>query len=161
MECSNCGSVSARYHTRTVDGTQKQVCLCDACYQKLYSRSEASDIFSHLFGGSKAEAKDLAKCPSCGMTREGFKRRSLVGCSGCYTAFRNTVYNVLRHCQADVLHVGKAPNATSEEKYDLLRDQEAFRSQIDSALAAGDHQLAEELKRRLREVRMKLAETED
>ena len=161
MECSNCGSSSARYRTRMVDGTEKSVCLCDACYQKLYSSSDAPEIFSHLFGGNKAEAKDKKVCPSCGMTREAFKRSSLLGCSGCYTAFRNTVYNSLRYCQASSVHVGKTPSGASEEKYDLVRDQTLIRAQIDVALKAGNYLLAEELKLRLRAVREKLAKTEE
>ena len=161
MECSICGSFSAKLHTRTVDGTKKEMCLCQACYQKLYSKSDAPDIFSRLYGGNNAEAKDLEVCPSCGVTREAFKRSSLLGCSGCYSAFRNTIYNSVRYCQRGRLHVGKAPSGSAEQKYDLVRDQEAFRSQINAARRAGNYQLADELELRLREVRAKLARTEE
>ena len=152
MECSNCGSLSAQLHTRISDGTPKTVCLCQACYEKLYSRSDAADLFAHLFGSREGKTKKKKVCPSCGMTLESFQKSGLLGCAGCYAAFRDEIISSVRYCQRSDRHCGKTPNGTSELKYDLVREQEAYRSQLSAALREGDAGLARELTRRLEEV---------
>ena len=89
MECSNCGSPSAKLHKRLVDGAEIQMCLCSACYEKLYSKSDVSERFARLFGDSGKKAKIKKVCHSCGITLEEFRNTGLLGCTGCYTAFRN------------------------------------------------------------------------
>ena len=156
MECSNCGSLSAQVHTRNIDGEKKQVCLCEKCYQKLYPKSDASELFAHLFGSGNVKTKKSKVCPSCGMTLVAFQKTGLLGCAGCYSAFRNEIYNSVRYCQWDYMHRGKEPNAVTEEKYDLVRElvreQESVKSQIDRAFQEGDYKLASQLKRRLQSI---------
>lgn len=160
MECSNCGSPSARIYERIVGGAKKKACLCENCYEKLYSKSDVSDLFPQIFGGGKAKTKRRAVCPSCGMTREQFQTTRLLGCAGCYSAFRDEIYDVVRHCQWDYLHKGKEPNVVTEDRYDLVRDlvreQEYIKGELDRAEDDGDDELAEQLQRRLKAVREKL-----
>ena len=161
MECSNCGSLSAQLHTRMIDGTQKKVCLCQACFEKIYSKSDASELFAHLFGSGSAKTKKSKLCPSCGMTIEEFRKSGLVGCSGCYSAFRKEIMNSVRYCQWDSLHRGKVPAGASEEKYDLVREQEFVKSQMDAALMAGNYKLADQLHRRLQVIHAQLVPAEE
>lgn len=160
MDCSNCGGPSAQLYTRVIDGTEKQVCLCGACYKKLYSKSDASEMFAHLFGGGK-KPKEKKVCPSCGSTLDGFRKTGLLGCADCYTAFRSEIYNSVRYCQWDAIHRGKEPNGATEEKYDLVREQEYIKAQINLALQEGDYRLVSELKRRLQDVHEKLVMAEE
>lgn len=158
MECSNCGSPSAQIRIRVSEDGEKKVCLCDKCFEKLYPKSDALELFSHLFGSGVAQTKKRKACPSCGMTLESFRKTGLLGCTGCYTAFRSEINQSLRYCQWDSLHRGKKPSDFSEEIYDLVREQEYIRSQIDKAFTAGDYRRAEELTRRLQEIHAKLSE---
>ena len=160
MECSICGSLSAQLHTRTVDGTENQVCLCDACYKKLYSKSDGSELFAHLFGSRGAQTKKRKVCSSCGMTLDAFQKSGLLGCAECYTAFRDEINKSIRYCQRSNLHCGKKPIGTSELKYELVREQESFRSQLSVARREGDSVLAEELSRRLEELQGMIARAE-
>ncbi|MDE6410973.1 MAG: hypothetical protein K2L02_00355 [Clostridia bacterium] len=160
MECSNCGSPSAQIHTRVVGGDEIQVCLCSECYEKLYAKSDASELFAHLFGSGGEKTKKKKVCPSCGMKLEEFRRSGLLGCTGCYTAFRSEIDHSVRYCQWDAIHRGKEPNGATEEKYELVRElvreQESVKAQIDLAFQAEDYKLVSELKRRLQTIREKL-----
>ena len=160
MECSNCGSPSAKIHTRVVGGVEKKVCLCLACYDKLYSKADVSEGFARYFGKAGDSAKKSKSCPSCGMTIDKFRNSGLLGCAGCYSAFRSEIYDSLRYCQWDFEHHGKVPVGTAEEKYDmvrqLVREQEFVKEQFDKALRKGDVQRMDEFKRRLQEIRDKL-----
>ena len=160
MECSICGSISAQLHTRTLDGRESTVCLCDACYKKLYSKLDDSELFAQLFGGRGAETKKRKVCSSCGMTLESFQKSGLLGCAQCYTAFRDEINHSIRYCQRSSLHCGKRPIGTSELKYELVREQESFRSQLSVARQAGDTALARQLSRRLEELQRMIARAE-
>lgn len=162
MECSNCGSLSARLHTRMIGVEERQVCLCDRCYQKLYPKSDASELFAHLFGNGGAKTKKSKVCSSCGMSLETFRKTGLLGCAGCYSAFRSEIYNSVRYCQWDSVHRGKEPNVVPEEKYDMVRDlvreQESIKSEIDRAFQAGDYKLASALQSRLQAIHDRLVQ---
>ena len=160
MECSNCGSLSAQLHTLTTGGTQKTVCLCKACYEKLYARSDASELFAHLFGSRGTPTKKKKVCSSCGMTLDVFQKSGLLGCAGCYSAFREDIANSVRYCQRSDLHCGKRPVGSSELKYDLVREQEVFRSQLSAARREGDALLERELTRRLEELQQQILRAE-
>ena len=152
MECSNCSSSSAKLHTRIVGGIEKTVCLCDACYKKLYLSASASEPYTGAAGGKRTESKKRAVCTSCGMTIDTFLKGGLLGCAQCYSAFRDEITVSIKYCQRNGLHRGKKPDGSSELKYDLVREQESFRSQMDDALLAGDRALAQELFYRLKEI---------
>ena len=161
MECSNCGSPSAELHTRVIGGTERTVCLCQACFEKLYSKSDASELFAHMFSKGIAKSKQSKVCPSCGMTLDAFRRSGLLGCSGCYTAFRKEILESVRYCQRDSVHHGKIPSGASEEKYDLVREQEFVKSQMDAALVQGNYKLADQFSRRLTAIHAQLVHKEE
>lgn len=160
MDCSNCGSPSALVYKIKKDGAEKEVCLCADCYERLYPKKDTSELFAHVFGKSNSQPKKASNCPSCGMTLESFQRSGLLGCAGCYSAFRREIMNAVRYCQWGGLHLGKTPSGDSAEKYDLVREYEAVKSQMDAALLSGNYRLAEEVKRRLQAVYEKLTRTE-
>ena len=95
-------------------------------------------------------------CPSCGMTKDTFIKGGLLGCVHCYVAFREEIEISIKYCQRNGLHCGKKPSGSSELKYDLVREQESFRSQMNDALLSGDRASAQELFYRLREIRAQI-----
>ena len=160
MECSICGSPSAQLRTHSADGTKNQVCLCDACYKKLYTKSDGSELFAHLFGSRGAKAEKRKVCSSCGMTLESFQKSGLLGCAQCYTAFRDEINHSIRYCQRSNQHCGRKPIVSSDLKYELVREQESFRSQLNVARREGDFALEEELSRRLEELQKMIVRAE-
>ena len=90
------------------------------------------------------------------MTLDRYLKSGLLGCTGCYSTFRNEIADAVRYCQRSGVHCGKMPNGASELKYDLVREQEAFRSQLNIARREGDVQQARELSRRLQEIQEKI-----
>ncbi len=160
MDCSNCGSPSAQFYTRESNGKENRVCLCEACYNKLYTDSDTSEVFARLFGNAETKTKKSKTCSSCGMTLASFRKTGLAGCAGCYAAFRSEIYDSVRYCQWDTQHRGKSPSGGAEEKYDLVREQELVKSQIDAAMSGKNFRLAEQLKRRLKEIHGKIGLTE-
>ena len=159
MECSNCGSSFAQAYKRVVNGVEKEVYLCEKCYQKIYTKSDAPEFFAHIFGDRASEPeqpKNVKVCPSCGMTYARFKNTGLLGCANCYTVFCSEIRNSVRYCQWDVKHSGKEPIGFAEEKYDMVRElariQEQFKLQLDLAKREGDREREEKYRRRLQEI---------
>ena len=159
MECSGCGSPTAKLHTRMLGGIEKQVCLCDTCYEKMYAMAGTSQM-PQLFSRSRSSQKKSVVCSSCGMTLSTFLKSGLLGCAGCYSAFRGEVDASIKYCQRNSLHRGKRPVASSELKYDLVREQEAFRSQLDAAVMSGNRALAQELMQHLKQIQKRISREE-
>lgn len=148
MKCSICASASAQLHTVTIDGKQCEVCLCDACYQKQYSKAD---------GAPQAVNK---VCPTCALTLEAFQKSGLVGCAGCYTAFRDEINLSVSYCQRGNRHCGKSPLGAPQIKYDLLREQESLISRLNFARQEGNQRLNQELSRRLVDLQKLIARAE-
>lgn len=168
MDCSNCGSPTASVYTREINGREQKVCLCKECYKRLYPKSDASEVFARLFGNdnkASGNSKKSKVCPSCGATLDDFRKTGLVGCVDCYTAFRTEIMNSLRYCQWGTQHTGKVLNATTEERYDLVRDlareQASLKKQLSKAYSKEEYGLVEELKERLQSINAILSHSEE
>ena len=151
MLCTNCGKEPAQQYTRTVDGKVVTVELCPSCYNKLYPEKESNFFLSVL---NSMDCADSVR-PVCGMTFGEFRRTGLLGCAGCYEAFRTPLAKTVRSVQGSVLHRGKRPaRADAEERYDRLRAyvtrRETLREEMEEAMRTHDYERAQRLQRALK-----------
>lgn len=151
MLCTNCGRRPAQQYKRIVDGKEVIVELCPACYQKLYPEKESNFFLSVL---SSVDGVDAA-CPVCGTTFGEFRRTGLLGCAGCYEAFRVPLSKTVRSVQGSTQHRGKRPTqADAEERYDRLRAyiarREALREEMERAMRRHDYERAQQLQQALK-----------
>ena len=149
MLCENCGKHPAQTFRRKIDGREVVIELCPACYRALYPEKGAA--FSSLMGGGGG---GNSACPVCGTTIEEFSRTGLVGCAGCYEAFRTQLLSSLRGIQRDLYHTGKRPETQAEENYDRVRAYasrgEQLRKQLEEAVRRRDFVTAGRLQSELR-----------
>ena len=158
MTCVNCGNNSAQLYERMVGGKESTLCLCPACYRKLYPEGDAIDLFTQFLGNTGGRRSKA--CPSCGTTLGDFRKTGLVGCAECYDAFRDDFLPSIRYIQRDVVHRGKQPNEFAGTKYDMVRElvqeQARVRLELDKAMLDEDFRRAKELKARLRQIEANL-----
>lgn len=159
MQCSVCGSNSAKTYERKTEGKEVSLTLCEDCYKKLYPAQEAGDFFASFVGRTGGKSKVKA-CPVCGYTLADFRHTGLLGCADCYEAFREELLPTIRYVQGKLQHAGKAPSGDADEKYDLVRDlvrtQESLKVRILEAEHDGDELELVRLERELDEVNRKL-----
>ena len=152
MLCHNCGKRPAQKFIRNVDGKSVTVELCPACYRALYTEKPWTG-FASLMG---EETQNDAVCPVCGTTFGEFRRTGLLGCAGCYSAFREQLFLTVRGIQANLRHAGKRPESHTEEDYDRVRAyvsrQETLREQIEEAMRRHDYAAARRLQQALRDL---------
>ena len=152
MLCENCGRRPAQKFTKKVGGRELTVELCPECFRALYPEKE-SVAFASLVG---AGGREDAACPVCGMTFGEFRRTGLLGCAGCYRAFREDVLATVRGIQGKLHHTGKHPDTQAEERYDRMRAyltrRESLREKLEEAMRGNDYSAARRLQRELREL---------
>ena len=152
MLCENCGKRPAQKFVRTVEGRQLTIELCPECYRALYPEKE-SGAFAALVGAS---GREDAACPVCGTTFGEYRRTGLLGCAGCYSAFREELCSAVRGIQGKLRHTGKRPEQQAEEEYDRMRAyvsrRELLREKLEVAMRGHDYIAARRLQRELREL---------
>src|SRR5580698_9658358 len=99
MTCDICGKKKATVHlTEIVDEQMSEMHLCEECARQKSSQMEQqfglADLLAGLSDTSKAPAsskegeKSVLKCTRCGLPYEDFRKFGRLGCSECYTSFK-------------------------------------------------------------------------
>lgn len=128
MLCTQCGKNQARtYVLRTAEG-ERSVSLCPDCYRARYGR-EPSD-------GEKV-------CPVCGLTLAEFRKTGLLGCAGCYSAFREELIPTVKVVQGRLRHTGKDPVRA------LADEREELEEELSVAQKMGDRFMEQRIRYRL------------
>lgn len=112
MLCDNCLKNNATVHMTTfVNGQVKTVHLCPSC---AVNKSKASSMVGPNFNDfmssfyDKDETTTLV-CENCGTTLDEFSKTGRLGCSNCYSVFRESILPVLKGIHMNVEHKGKQP----------------------------------------------------
>ncbi len=149
MLCENCGKRPAQTFVKAVNGKELHVQLCPECFRALYPEKE-STAFSALAGAMREDTV----CPVCGTSFAQFRKSGLLGCAGCYQAFREALSATVRGMQGKLYHTGKRPEQQTEEGYDRMRAyvtrREALREQLERAVREHDFAAARKLEKALR-----------
>ena len=152
MLCENCGKRPAQKFIKNIDGRALVLELCPECFRALYPEKEGGASAS-LVG---AVGREDAVCPVCGTTFGEFRRTGLLGCAGCYRAFREELLSTVRGVQGKLRHTGKRPETQTEERYDRMRAyitrRETLRGRLEEAMRGHDYAAARRLQRELREL---------
>ena len=124
MKCEICHQTEAETVIReTVDGEVCERFVCQACAHRGAEPSEdssASALMVEILLGAafsladgpdrNTRAERENPCPACGMTRQEYRKRSRLGCAGCYDHFARELQPVLRDMHRGDRHAGKVPD---------------------------------------------------
>jgi len=138
MLCEICHQKTATVKlTQIVNGQKKEVNLCKSCADKKGLSNPFGglpDIVGSIILGILAQGISEHKeervdstlaCKACGMTLGQFEKTGVLGCSDCYTAFNETLKNLLRRIHGSNKHIGNKPakyrKRVQRPNVDLLR----------------------------------------
>ena len=158
MICDSCKQKKATVHlTEIVDEQMTELHLCEDCAREKSMQMEQQFGLADLLAGltdfgkqfKGAEQAQLS-CSNCGLSYDDFRKLGRLGCSECYSAFREQLAILLKkihgssqHCGSSPVKVEKVPKVKSEwlqELKDLLK----------KAIAAENFERAAELRDRIR-----------
>ncbi len=123
MKCEICHLAEAETVIReTTDGAVCERFVCQACARRRQVPSDddatPSLMVEILLGaafslpsaaGRHSRVDGETPCPGCGMTRQEYRKRSRLGCAGCYDHFARELQPVLRDMHRGDRHTGKIP----------------------------------------------------
>ena len=113
MLCEKCHKNTATTHIRTViNGVVTEQNLCGYCaamggYSKFVNNGFAS-MLSSLFGDELATGRiKEIKCDCCNTSFSDIAESGKMGCSECYSAFKNKLIPYLKRVHGTTEHIGK------------------------------------------------------
>jgi protein arginine kinase activator len=119
MRCEKCKKNESSVHlTEIIRGVKSEVHLCEQCAKEIGLNSKLSnfslavpDFITFLNDDLTSNYQDNSNqpmCRNCGTTLSELKNSRKVGCSSCYSYFRDQLSSALYF--ADTSHIGKKPS---------------------------------------------------
>jgi len=152
MVCQVCEKKTARFHSqKLINNEVVQVHLCRECLEKSNGHEllngiddKSSFVFDGLLKQKDENRRSLArvKCPQCGTSIEDLRKTKLLGCSHCYSTFKNVISK--DHMKAAAPH-----------QKELLRDSVSqklihLKTELQQAVEIEDFEKAAELRDKIR-----------
>ena len=163
MKCGVCAKREAVVaYTHIVDDVKQTLLLCHQCASeknikvRIAPAAQAKDapvlvkeIKIELAKLAGAEGDGGARCPTCEMSYEEFKKIGRLGCPHCYDAFAPQLERLLKRIHGDNRHLGKGPMeaAQSAQATDEL---ERLREKLAQAVAEEEFEEAAQLRDHIR-----------
>lgn len=130
MLCENCHKNQASVHTvAIIDGKKQEHYLCSECAKKGVQYSLPS-LMNLLSGLGAMQQPEVDTCGCCSSFPK-FQKTGLLGCPGCYTAYRELLLPVIKRAQGGrSRHVGRRPVEYDE----ILREAAKVTEHVDPRL---------------------------
>ena len=147
MVCDICQKNSATVHlTEIVNDKVVEMHICQACAslkaEELNGQFNISDFLGGLAGAEGLRAnKPALKCKSCGFSYEEFKKKGRLGCSRCYSVFKQQLLPLLKKIHSSARHVGKIPGK-ARPGVSLELDVEELRNRLSRAIKLEEYEEA-------------------
>ncbi len=164
MRCVHCKENPATVKlTRIVKNKVIELHLCQKCaaeispYQKKIAQAQGiNQLFEQLMKLEKAESEAsaadggqsvpvAAKCKTCGLPFQQYKRTLMLGCPHCYESFGDHLLTDLRKIHGSVQHSGKIP-PEQQARIAKGRQLEWLREQLRQSLEKDDYDQATQLR---------------
>jgi protein arginine kinase activator len=171
MTCDICGKKKATVHlTEIVDEQMSEMHLCEECARQKSAQMEQqfglADLLAGLTdaakpaSGPKESEKSVLKCDRCDLPYEDFRKFGRLGCSECYTSFKEHLAGLLRKIHGSSKYLGKLPPTLGSPQETMylpdtvallpLEDLTGLKKQLHSAIAAEDFEKAALIRDKIR-----------
>jgi len=107
----------------------------------------AGDIKEKEPGGPFKELK----CPSCGLTYEGFRSSVKLGCADCYNTFRGQLLSFFKNMQGSASHTGKLPVKGGAQLI-KVREADRLRKRLRQHIEAEEFEEAAKIRDKIKEL---------
>jgi protein arginine kinase activator len=160
MICDICQKNSATVHlTEIVNDKVVEMHICQACAsfkaEELNVQFNISDFLGGLAGTESLRAdKQSLRCKSCGFSYEDFKKKGRLGCSRCYSVFKQQLLPLLKKIHSSARHVGKVPGK-ARQKVSLELDVQELRKRLMRAIKLEEYEEAASLRDKIRKLEKK------
>ena len=160
MQCDICGNKKATVHlTEIVDEQVSELHLCEDCAREKSVQMEQqfglADLLAGLTDFSK-QPKDVekvkTKCTNCGLAYDDFRKLGRLGCSECYSSFREYLGVLLKKIHGSSQHLGKAPlklPVADKERIDTLQE---LKNQLHRAIQGENFEEAARLRDKIHQL---------
>ena len=159
MFCEKCGKRIATTHIKTVvNGSVKERDLCEVCaaeegYSEFHGGGLADMLISMLSGVSTdREEKSARRCPVCGSDFSDIAKTGKAGCSECYKTFYTELLPYLKRLHGSVNHVGKTPDAVSNETGEKTDELTQLRERLQTLVAEEKYEEAALVRDKIKEL---------
>lgn len=161
MKCGVCAQREAVVaYTHIVDDVKQTLLLCHECAEKKNIKVRVGpavpvkevpvlvkEVKIELAKLAGAEGDGGARCPTCEMGYEEFKKIGRLGCPHCYEAFAPQLARLLKRIHGDNQHRGKGPVEAAQCAADEL---EQLREELAQAIAEEAFEKAAQFRDRIR-----------
>lgn len=163
MQCDICHKKKATVHlTEIVDGQMAEMHLCEECARKKSVQMEQQFGLADLLAGLadfskqvKGVEKIKLKCPKCGLGYDDFRKFGRLGCSECYSAFKEYLSTLLKKIHGSNRYFGKTPVKIASSVKRKMNDLQDLKEQLQKAIYMEDFEKAAELRDKIREIEKK------
>ena len=163
MKCGVCAKREAVVaYTHIVDDVKQTLLLCHECAEEKNIEVQVApdeqtkdapvlvkEIKIELAKLAGAEGDGGARCPTCGMGYEEFKKVGRLGCPHCYDAFSSQLERLLKRIHGDNRHRGKGP-LKAVQSAPAPDELERLRAELAQAVAEEAFEEAAQLRDRIR-----------
>lgn len=168
MICDNCKKrESVISYTMIHDNKIEEIHLCQACAEQKMKLDltnsqnflpQIEDFLKNIFAftsdDNKSEEASLI-CPQCGTSLSDFKNTGKVGCSNCYSIFKNELKNYLHTVNPKPVHVGKIPK-NADTNIVMARDLRELQDKLQSAVSLEEYEEAAHIRDEIKALKEKL-----
>ena len=168
MLCQSCGERDASIHfTKIINGNVEEKHLCEVCAKK----GNELDVnlpfsFQTLFTGlistmneDSQKVKEVS-CPECGLGYNKFLETGKFGCSNCFNAFEDDVYELLQGIHGHSHHIGKIPLRINS-KIRNIEEIESLKDELNKSIALEEFERAALLRDEIKMIKKKLDGSEE
>lgn len=145
MKCDICKKKEATVHvTEIINDEMTELHLCEDCAKKKSFQMDKHFGLSDMLAGlsdfetplqEEGETKkEKLKCSNCGLTYEDFRKIGRLGCSECYSTFKDQLTPLLKRIHKATQHSGSVPLKkphSKEKKEKASREKSEEESKID------------------------------
>lgn len=167
MKCQKCNEREANTHiTKIINGVKTEMYLCRQCAEesgeglgfKSAFDKEFENFFSGFFGGtqlnepSKYTLSGQKKCQLCGTSLDEILKCGKLGCSECYTTFKEQLTRPLKQIHGSTRHTGKIPSRCGGA-IKIKSQIDAMQSELNRAVMEQNFEKAAEIRDKINELK--------
>jgi protein arginine kinase activator len=135
----------------------RQLRLCERCaaergVQAFHNtpKPQLGSFLQSVHQQITASQGDAARCSFCSSTLRDFRQTGRLGCAHCYTAFEQSLRDLLRRVHGNSKHVGEPYEGPSDEQMLSVGTAEQLRQRLKRAIETEQFELAATLRDQLR-----------
>lgn len=163
MLCQLCGERDASIHlTKIINGNVEEKHLCEVCAKEgneleLNLPFSFQTLFTGLISTMKENPQEVegVSCPECGLKYNKFVETGKFGCSNCFNAFEEDVYELLKGIHGHNHHIGKIPLRINS-KIRNIREIESLKDRLNKSIALEEFEEAALLRDEIKTIKEKL-----